>query len=117
LAEAFVRLFELTLVFAPYPNLNASKYAPQKFPVTKMAVMANEEDEAINLILSKLWKAEGINPLINPLCARVKDATAAGFVSISTNSITSVDLARFLKDDGWTKFEQYDEMFKSAQVA
>jgi hypothetical protein len=47
----------------------------------------------------------------------VKDATAAGFVSISTNSITSVDLARFLKDDGWTKFEQYDEMFKSAQVA
>jgi hypothetical protein len=33
-----VRLFELTLVFAPYPNLKAGKYAPQKFPVTKMAV-------------------------------------------------------------------------------
>jgi hypothetical protein len=82
-----------------------------------MAVMAEEEDEAINLILSKLWKAEGINPLINPLCAKVKDCTKAGFVSISTNSITSVDLARFLKDDGWTKFEQYDEMFKSAQMA
>ena len=112
-----MRLFELTLVFTPYPNLKAGKYAPQKFPVTKMAVMAKEEDEAINVILSKLWKAEGINPLINPVCARVTDATNAGFVSISTTSITSVDLARFLKDDGWTKFEQYDEMFKSAAVA
>jgi hypothetical protein len=112
-----VRLFELTLIFTPYPNLHAAKYAPQKFPVTKMAVMAEEADEAINLILSKLWKAEGINPLINPLCAKVRDVTSAGFVSISTSSITSVDLARFLKDDGWTKFEQYDEMFKSAQVA
>jgi hypothetical protein len=47
----------------------------------------------------------------------VTDCTKAGFVSISTNAITSVDLARFLKDDGWTKFEQYDEMFKSAQMA
>jgi hypothetical protein len=46
----------------------------------------------------------------------VTDATSSGFVSVSTTSITSVDLARFLKDDGWTKFEQYDEMFKS-QVA
>jgi hypothetical protein len=112
-----MRLFELMLVFTPYPDLSARKYAPQKFPVTKMAVMAEEEDEAINLILSKLWKAEGINPLINPLCAKVTDCTKAGFVSISTNAITSVDLARFLKDDGWTKFEQYDEMFKSAQMA
>jgi hypothetical protein len=116
MVEPVVRLFELTLVFTPYPNLNGPKYAPQKFPVTKMAVMAEEEDAAINMILSKLWKAEGINPLINPLCARLKDATSSGFVSVSTTSITSVDLARFLKDDGWTKFEQYDEMFKS-QVA
>jgi hypothetical protein len=112
-----MRLFELMLVFTPFPDLSARKYAPQKFPVTKMAVMADEEDEAINLILSKLWKAEGINPLINPLCAKVTDRTKSGFVSISSNSITSVDLSRFLKDDGWTKFEQYDEMFKSAHMA
>ena len=51
-----MRLFELTLVFTPYPNLNGPKYAPQKFPVTKMAVMAEEEDAAINMILYRRRK-------------------------------------------------------------